>query len=58
MSSWMSAADWKCSMADAADSAASRVLEQVSAGVAVRMGVLYQLLGGDADTDTTAGADR
>ncbi|HIT76604.1 MAG TPA: aspartate carbamoyltransferase catalytic subunit [Candidatus Avipropionibacterium avicola] len=44
--------------ADAADSAASRVLEQVSAGVAVRMGVLYQLLGGDADTDTTAGADR
>ncbi len=40
--------------ADAADSAASRVLEQVSAGVAVRMSVLYQLLGGDAGTTTGA----
>jgi aspartate carbamoyltransferase catalytic subunit len=32
--------------ADAADSAGSLVLDQVAAGVAVRMSVLYQLLGG------------
>jgi aspartate carbamoyltransferase catalytic subunit len=32
--------------ADAADAASSLILEQVSAGVAVRMSVLYQLLGG------------
>ena len=32
--------------ADAADSAGSRILDQVAAGVAVRMSVLYQLLGG------------
>ncbi len=31
---------------EAADAAASRVLDQVSAGVAVRMSVLYHLLGG------------
>jgi len=55
--------------ADAADSAASRILDQVAAGVAVRMSVLYHLLGGsdessgtDHDTpltsETTAGATR
>ncbi|WP_232547543.1 aspartate carbamoyltransferase catalytic subunit [Propioniciclava soli] len=33
----------------AADAAASRVLDQVSAGVAVRMSVLYHLLGGEGD---------
>jgi len=32
--------------ADAADSAGSLILDQVAAGVAVRMSVLYQLLGG------------
>jgi aspartate carbamoyltransferase catalytic subunit len=32
--------------ADAADAASSLILDQVSAGVAVRMSVLYQLLGG------------
>jgi aspartate carbamoyltransferase catalytic subunit len=32
--------------ADAADAAGSLILDQVSAGVAVRMSVLYQLLGG------------
>lgn len=32
---------------EAADAAASRVLDQVSAGVAVRMSVLYHLLGGE-----------
>ena len=31
---------------DAADAAGSLILDQVSAGVAVRMSVLYQLLGG------------
>ena len=36
--------------ADAADSAGSLVLDQVAAGVAVRMSVLYQLLGGADDT--------
>ncbi|WP_446663420.1 aspartate carbamoyltransferase catalytic subunit [Flexivirga sp. B27] len=34
--------------ADAADEARSLVLDQVSAGVAVRMSVLYHLLGGEA----------
>ncbi len=33
--------------ADAADAANSLILDQVAAGVAVRMAVLYQLLGGD-----------
>ena len=32
--------------ADAADAASSLILDQVSAGVAVRMSVLYNLLGG------------
>jgi len=36
--------------ADAADAANSLILDQVAAGVAVRMGVLYQLLGGADDT--------
>ena len=36
--------------ADAADSAHSLILDQVAAGVAVRMSVLYQLLGGADDT--------
>ncbi|MGD7707916.1 aspartate carbamoyltransferase catalytic subunit [Microlunatus sp. Y2014] len=44
--------------ADAADGAASLVLDQVAAGVAVRMGVLYNLLGGTDDTGTAARADR
>ena len=35
------------SAADAADAAQSVVLEQVSAGVAVRMSVLYHLLAGE-----------
>lgn len=34
---------------DAADSANSLVLEQVSAGVSIRMSVLYHLLGGEAN---------
>jgi aspartate carbamoyltransferase catalytic subunit len=34
--------------ADAADAANSLILDQVAAGVAVRMSVLYQLLGGDS----------
>ena len=33
--------------ADAADAAQSAVLDQVSAGVAVRMSVLYHLLAGE-----------
>jgi aspartate carbamoyltransferase catalytic subunit len=33
--------------ADAADAANSLILDQVAAGVAVRMSVLYELLGGD-----------
>lgn len=33
----------------AADAASSRVLDQVAAGVAVRMSVLYHLLGGEGD---------
>ncbi len=40
--------------ADAADSASSLVLDQVAAGVAVRMSVLYHLLGGS--DDAVAGA--
>ena len=36
--------------ADAADSAHSLILDQVAAGVAVRMSVLYQLLAGADDT--------
>lgn len=51
--------------ADAADSAASRILDQVAAGVAVRMSVLYHLLGGSdesaeasATPATSAGASR
>ncbi len=40
--------------ADAADSANSLILDQVAAGVAVRMGVLYQLLGGADDTPLPA----
>ncbi len=35
--------------ADAADAARSLVLDQVSAGVAVRMAVLYHLLAGEED---------
>ena len=38
--------------ADAADAASSLILDQVAAGVAVRMSVLYQLLGGE-DADVT-----
>ncbi|QIK71177.1 aspartate carbamoyltransferase catalytic subunit [Propioniciclava coleopterorum] len=34
---------------EAADAASSRVLDQVSAGVAVRMSVLYHLLGGEGE---------
>ncbi len=41
--------------ADAADSASSLILDQVAAGVAVRMSVLFQLLGG---ADETTGALR
>jgi aspartate carbamoyltransferase catalytic subunit len=41
--------------ADAADAANSLILEQVAAGVAVRMSVLYELLGGDDDDLTVAG---
>jgi aspartate carbamoyltransferase catalytic subunit len=36
--------------ADAADAANSLILDQVAAGVAVRMSVLYQLLGGEDET--------
>ncbi|MEA5155069.1 aspartate carbamoyltransferase catalytic subunit [Raineyella sp.] len=48
---------------DAADAASSRVLDQVAAGVAVRMSVLYHLLGGGSTaplgpTTTSAEADR
>ncbi len=43
--------------ADAADAASSLILEQVAAGVAVRMSVLYHLLGGaDEPFQTSAGA--
>ena len=41
--------------ADAADAAQSLVLDQVSAGVAVRMSVLYHLLAGE-DSPTEVGA--
>jgi len=44
--------------ADAADSAGSLILDQVAAGVAVRMSVLYQLLGGQDDAGDTTGAVR
>jgi aspartate carbamoyltransferase catalytic subunit len=37
--------------ADAADAARSLILDQVSAGVAVRMSVLYHLLAGDGSAD-------
>ena len=40
---------------DAADSAGSLILDQVAAGVAVRMSVLFQLLGGE---DESTGATR
>ncbi|GAA1906559.1 aspartate carbamoyltransferase catalytic subunit [Lapillicoccus jejuensis] len=40
--------------ADAADSASSLVLDQVSAGVAVRMAVLYHLLAGADETQPTS----
>jgi aspartate carbamoyltransferase catalytic subunit len=36
--------------AEAADAANSLVLDQVAAGVAIRMSVLYELLGGADDT--------
>jgi aspartate carbamoyltransferase catalytic subunit len=38
---------------EAADSAQSVVLDQVSAGVAVRMAVLYHLLAGSDDAPAT-----
>ena len=38
--------------ADAADSAGSLILDQVAAGVSVRMSVLYQLLGGADESGT------
>jgi aspartate carbamoyltransferase catalytic subunit len=45
--------------ADAADAARSLILDQVSAGVAVRMSVLYHLLaGGGAEPAARAGAQR
>jgi aspartate carbamoyltransferase catalytic subunit len=41
--------------ADAADAATSLILDQVAAGVAVRMSVLFHLLGGeDSQTDATS----
>jgi aspartate carbamoyltransferase catalytic subunit len=41
--------------ADAADAANSLILDQVAAGVAVRMSVLYQLLGGEDAPATSRG---
>lgn len=41
--------------ADAADGASSRILEQVAAGVAVRMSVLYHVLGGNQGADGKGG---
>ena len=41
--------------ADAADAANSLILDQVAAGVAVRMSVLYELLGGDDEDLPVAG---
>jgi aspartate carbamoyltransferase catalytic subunit len=43
--------------ADAADAASSLILDQVAAGVAVRMSVLYPLLGGE-DAPATPRGDR
>lgn len=43
--------------AAAADAASSRVLDQVAAGVAVRMSVLYHLLGGASETAADAPND-
>jgi len=43
--------------ADAADAANSLILDQVAAGVAVRMSVLYQLLGGEDATPTPSRGD-
>lgn len=40
--------------ADAVDAGASRILDQVAAGVAVRMSVLYHVLGGADDKETNA----
>jgi aspartate carbamoyltransferase catalytic subunit len=42
--------------ADVADSARSVIVEQVSNGVAVRMAVLYLLLGGATPSDAPAAA--
>jgi len=42
--------------ADAADAASSLILEQVAAGVAVRMSVLYHLLGGGSGLEPVAPA--
>jgi aspartate carbamoyltransferase catalytic subunit len=42
--------------ADAADAANSLILDQVAAGVAVRMSVLYELLGGDNEDAAVVGA--
>lgn len=41
--------------ADVADHVRSVIVEQVTNGVAVRMAVLYLLLGGAADAPTTEG---
>ncbi len=41
--------------ADAADAASSLILDQVAAGVAIRMSVLYQLLGGEDARATPRG---
>jgi aspartate carbamoyltransferase catalytic subunit len=41
--------------ADAADAANSLILSQVAAGVAVRMSVLYELLGGEDDASLPRG---
>jgi aspartate carbamoyltransferase catalytic subunit len=40
--------------AEAADAANSLILEQVAAGVAIRMSLLYSLLGGSDDTPPPA----
>ncbi len=42
--------------ADAADAANSLILDQVAAGVAVRMSVLYELLGGDDEESPVVGS--
>lgn len=41
--------------ADAADGASSRILDQVAAGVAVRMSILYHVLGAETSQPTTKG---